>query len=265
MKKLFFLLLVACVLSVAVPGMSLSAETRTDTATESGDAEVFVDDSDRFTAFEEELLSRYAGRGIRSVEVAAYAKGISVATHTGNVMTDMHHRDIGGLGAALTNENVTCEVICDGLHICDEMLGIYFKVKSTDKFMMVSDCTALSGAPVGKYEGIFEGMALNVTPEGFVLTDTGRLCGSSQPVLFDIRNLVNNVGIPLETCLKMACLNPCIKYGFADRKGTIEVGKDADLVVISDDYQAQVTYAEGRKVYDRSTEGKIFNADYLNR
>ncbi len=48
-------------------------------------------------------------------------------------------------------------------------------------------------------------------------------------------------------------------------KGTIEVGKDADLVVISDDYQAQVTYAEGRKVYDRSTEGKIFNADYLNR
>ena len=126
-------------------------------------------------------------------------------------------------------------MICDGLHICDEMLGIYFKVKSTDKFMMVSDCTALSGAPVGKYEGIFEGMALNVTPEGFVLTDTGRLCGSSQPVLF------------------------------ADRKGTIEVGKDADLVVISDDYQAQVTYAEGRKVYDRSTEGKIFNADYLNR
>lgn len=197
--------------------------------------------------------------------MAAYAKGISVATHTGNVMTDMHHRDIGGLGAALTNENVTCEVICDGLHICDEMLGIYFKVKSTDKFMMVSDCTALSGAPVGKYEGIFEGMALNVTPEGFVLTDTGRLCGSSQPVLFDIGNLVNNVGLPLETCLKMACLNPCIKYGFADRKGTIEVGKDADLVVISDDYQAQVTYAEGRKVYDRSTEGKIFNADYLNR
>ena len=41
--------------------------------------------------------------------------------------------------------------------------------------------------------------------------------------------------------------------------------QDADLVVISDDYQAQVTYAEGRKVYDRSTEGKIFNADYLNR
>lgn len=78
MKRTVSLFLVACVLSIAVPGMSLSAETRTDTATESGDAEVFVDDSDRFAAFEEELLSRYAGRGIRSVEVAAYAKGIDI-------------------------------------------------------------------------------------------------------------------------------------------------------------------------------------------
>ena len=53
-----------------------------------------------------------------------YAKGISVATHTGNVMTDMHHRDVGGLGTALLNPDVMCEVICDGLHICNEMLQI---------------------------------------------------------------------------------------------------------------------------------------------
>ena len=59
-----------------------------------------------------------------------------------------------------------------------------------------------------------------------------------QPVLFDIGNLVNHVGVPLETCLRMACLNPAKKYGFADRKGSIAVGKDADFVVISDDYKA---------------------------
>ena len=75
---------------------------------------------------------------------AAYERGISVATHTGNVMTDMHHRDVGGLGAALLNDDVMCEVICDGMHICNEMLKIYFRVKSTDKFMMISDCTAFS-------------------------------------------------------------------------------------------------------------------------
>ena len=192
-----------------------------------------------------------------------YAKGISVATHTGNVMTDMHHRDVGGLGAALLNPDVMCEVICDGLHICNEMLQIYFRVKDTDHFMMVSDCTPLSGAPVGKYAGFEPGMTMNVTPEGFVLTDTGRLCGSSQPVLYDLGNLVEKVGVPMETCLKMACLNPAKKYGFADTKGSIAVGKDADLVVISDDYKAQVTYSAGRLVYDRERDGVIYNSDYL--
>ena len=86
---------------------------------------------------------------------AAYGRGISVATHTGNVMTDMHHRDIGGLGAALTDPRVMCEVICDGLHVCDDMLGIYFRIKDYGHFMMISDCTALSGAPVGVYDGDF--------------------------------------------------------------------------------------------------------------
>lgn len=193
---------------------------------------------------------------------AAYRGGIKVATHTGNVMTDMHHRDIGGLGAALLDDNVMCEVICDGLHICNEMLEIYFRIKDPKRFMMISDCTAFSGAPVGEYSSPMA-PSMNVTPEGFVLSDTGRLMGSSQPVLFGIGNLVDHVGVPLETCLEMACLNPAITYGFADRKGTIEPGKDADLVVISDDWKAVATYACGRKVYDRAVEGSVFNDAFV--
>ena len=78
MKKFFFLLLVACALSTALPVIALSAESQADTATENSDSEVFVDDSDRFTAFEEELLARYADKGITSVDVFAYAKGIDI-------------------------------------------------------------------------------------------------------------------------------------------------------------------------------------------
>lgn len=195
---------------------------------------------------------------------AAYGRGISVATHTGNVMTDMHHRDIGGLGAALTDPRVMCEVICDGMHICNDMLGIYFRIKDYGHFMMISDCTALSGAEPGVYDGGGLCEELHVTNDGFVLTETGRLMGSSQPVLFGIGNLVNNVGVSLETCLEMACLNPAIMYGFADRKGTIEPGKDADLVVIDDGYHALATYACGRKVYDRAIDGRVFNDAYLS-
>lgn len=193
---------------------------------------------------------------------AAYARGISVATHTGNVMTDMHHRDVGGLGAALLNDAVICEVICDGMHICNEMLTIYFRVKDPGRFVMVSDSSAFAGAPAGTYQG-GPAPVMVVGEDGFVRTDTGRIMGSSKPVLYGIGNLVENVGVPLETCLRMACANPARTYGLAARTGEIAPGKDADLVVISDDWQALVTFARGARVFDRERDGNVFNPAFL--
>lgn len=192
----------------------------------------------------------------------AYEKEFSVSTHTGNVMTGMHHRDVGGLGAALLNDNVTCEVICDGRHVCLEMLEIYFRIKSTSRFMMISDCTPFSGAPEGSYKAMEPGMTIHVSKEGFVFTDTGRLMGSSQPVLYGIGNLVEKLNLPMETVWPMFSLNPCRKYGLAQDKGSLKAGKDADITVISDDYQAIATYVKGKKVYDEQ-EGVIFNPDFL--
>lgn len=187
----------------------------------------------------------------------------TVATHLGNVMSGLHHRDIGGLGACLQNENMMYEIICDGLHISNPMLQLYFMIHDYSRFMMISDCSQMAGAPVGKYRGLNPSMTMNVTPEGFVLTDTGRLMGSSKPVLYGVSNLVENLHIPLETVVRMSSLNACIKYGLADHKGSIAVYKDADLVVISDKYEALVTYAEGRVVYDRAKEGDVFNKDFV--
>ena len=193
----------------------------------------------------------------------AFKQGITVATHTGNVMSGLHHRNMGGLGACLLNDNMQYEVICDGLHIGLPMLKLYFMVRPYDKFMMISDCTPFSGAPAGHYDSMGGmDMAINVGEDGFVLSDTGRLMGSSQPVLYGIGNLVNKLDIPLETVVKMASLNPARFYGYTN-KGSIEVGKDADFVVISDDYKAIATYANGRKVYDQS-EGKIFNPHFFD-
>ncbi len=222
----------------------------------------------------DEIISYFLSEGITVADahsdcnykesMQAYKKGITVATHTGNVMTGMHHRDIGGLGAALLNDEVECEVICDGMHICLDMLKIYFKVKDVSRFMMISDCTQLSGAPVGSYQGFEPGMIINVTKEGFLLSDTGRLCGSSQPILYGIGNLVEKLDMPMETVVKMAALNAAGKYGFSRDKGSIKIGKDADFVIISDDYKALETYVEGQKVYDRAQEGEIFNQAFLN-
>lgn len=189
--------------------------------------------------------------------------GYSVSTHTGNVMTGMHHRDVGGLGAALLNDQVMSEVICDGMHICPEMLRIFFRIKNPSRFMMVSDSTPLGGAPVGTYKGWDPSMTQNVTKEGFILSDTGRLCGSGQPVLFGIGVLAEKVGLPMETIVRMAALNPAVKYGFEEHKGSIREGKDADFVVISDDYHAVATYVNGVKVYDLKEDGTIFSDRFV--
>lgn len=192
----------------------------------------------------------------------AYKKGFSVSTHTGNVMTGMHHRDVGGLGAALLNDHVSSEVICDGMHICPEMLEIYFRIKKPEHFMMISDCTPFSGAPSGSYKGFEPGMTINVSEDGFVLTDTGRLMGSGQPVLYGIGVLIEKLGMPMETVWPMFSLNPCRKYGFDKNKGSIRSGKDADFTVITDDFRTAATYVSGEKVYDMG-EAPVFNPDFL--
>lgn len=196
---------------------------------------------------------------------AAFEDGITVATHLCNVMTGIHHRDVGGLGAALLDGRVTCELICDGLHVSNPMIEIVMRAKPHEKIMLISDCTGYSGAPTGTYRG-FLGHSGEVIVDdlGFVREPGGRQRGSSQPVLFGIGNLVENIGIEIEDVLKMSSLVPARKYGFGDRKGSLSIGKDADFVVISDDYKALETYVEGRKVFDRAAEaGKIFNQRML--
>lgn len=195
----------------------------------------------------------------------AFDQGITVATHLCNVMTGVHHRDVGGLGAALLDERVVCELICDGLHVSNPMIQIVMRAKPHDKIMLISDCTGYSGAPSGTYRG-FLGHSGEVIVDdlGFVREPGGRLRGSSKPVLYGIGNLVENLGIDMRDALRMAALNPARKYGFADRKGSLKIGKDADFVVISDDYKALETYVQGRRVFDRAAEGdNIFNKQML--
>jgi len=195
--------------------------------------------------------------------LASFKQGVTVATHTANVMSGIHHRHMGGLGACLLDEDLWCEVICDGLHVNNEMLKLMFKVKPYEKFMMISDNVPIAGAPIGRYN-LIGFLPVIVDDKGFCLSDTGRLCGSTKPVIYGISNLVNNLSIPLETCLKMAAENPAIVYETADTKGTLTVGKDADFVIIDDSYNVLETYSEGRKVYDHLVDTDLFYQTFID-
>lgn len=189
----------------------------------------------------------------------SFKEGITVTTHTGNVMTGLHHRNMGTLGATLLNDEVNNELICDGLHIRNEMIEIFLRTKKDafNKFMMISDNVCLCGFPEGRYH--YFGNDLNITKEGYCLTDTGRLMGSTKPVLYGMKNLVTNLHLSIELVSRMASANPCRTYGVLDHKGTLRSGKDADFAVITPDFECVMTYSEGRKVYDREVDTNVLN------
>ena len=191
---------------------------------------------------------------------AAFDRGISVATHLCNVMTGIHHRDVGGLGAAILDGRVSCELICDGLHVTNNMIEIILRATPHERIMMISDCTGLSGAPPGTYESFLglEGFTI-VDESGFVKEPGGRLRGSTKSVLYGVGNLVGNLGYSLEEVLRLSSANAACKYGLSS-KAALAPGKDADFVVIDSDYNALKTYVRGRKVFDRKTD-EVFNKE----
>lgn len=194
----------------------------------------------------------------------AFDWGITVTTHTANVMAGIHHRNMGGLGACLLNDDVYNELICDGLHVSNEMIDLMLRVKhdALNKFMMVSDNVPMAGAPVGRYHlgNMFD---VNIDAQGYCLTDTGRLCGSTLPVIRGIKNLANNLHFDLCDIIKMSSENPAKVYG-ANTKGKIESDMDADFILIDDDYQVIKTFSEGRIVYDNQVDTVIFNPHFLD-
>jgi len=194
----------------------------------------------------------------------AIANGVNTATHLSNVMTGLHHRDIGGTGALLMSDKVYCEIICDGLHVSLPYLNMILKLKDPNYLLMISDSSSLAASPVGEYRSPAGDVKVYIDEHGFIKDSDGRINGSSKPVLYGIANLVEKLHIPMEMVIQMSCLTPAKKYGFGSSKGSIKIGKDADFVVITEDYKVVKTFVEGNEVYDQHDEKITFNPNYYN-
>ena len=195
--------------------------------------------------------------------------GIRTATHLGNVMTGLHHRDVGTFGACLLDDRVWCELICDGMHVSLPMIRIVMKVKDHDKIMMVSDNGDYLGAKPGHYMGSKDNAnndrrTITVTEEGFVLSETGRISGSSKPVIYGISNLVEKLGMDLGEAVRMSSLNPALHYGLEGR-GSIALGNFADFAVIDDDYNVLNTFVDGKEVWNAEKDTRPFNPEFYDR
>ncbi len=171
------------------------------------------------------------------------------------------------MGACILRDEVTCELICDGLHVSLPMVQLVLRMKDHDKIMMVSDNGNFLGAPVGHYQGTASNAnndrrTIFVTEDGFVVSESGRLSGSSKPVIYGIKNLVEVLGMKLEDVIKMSSLVPAKKYKLEGR-GSIALDNFADFVVIDDEYEVLATFVEGRKVFDKATTNIEINPEFL--
>ena len=176
----------------------------------------------------------------------AYANGATSMTHVYNGMTPFNHRANGLVGAAYRLRTMYGEIICDGNHSTTAALNNYFMSKGPDYAIMVTDALMAKGTPIGS-KHIFGGNEILIYPDGSAhLTAIDSLAGSTLKMNQGLRILVEEAMIPFNYAINSCTLNPANCLGIADRKGSIRVGRDADIVVLDSDYSVIQTYCMGQ-------------------
>ena len=176
----------------------------------------------------------------------AFANGAQCLTHVYNGMTPFNHRANGLVGAAFRLRTMYGEVICDGNHSTTAALNMFFMSKGPDYAIMVSDALMAKGTPIGSRH-IFGGNEILIYPDGSAhLTKIDTLAGSTLQLNKGLKILIEDALVPVNYAINACTLNPANCLGIADRKGSIRVGKDADMVVLDDDYSVVQTYCMGQ-------------------
>ncbi|RGF85768.1 N-acetylglucosamine-6-phosphate deacetylase [Coprobacillus sp. OF02-11LB] len=177
--------------------------------------------------------------------VQAYAHGARSMTHVYNAMTPFTHRANGLVGGALRIRNMYGEIICDGNHSTLAALNNFFTSKGPDYSIMITDSLMCKGFPVGtKFD--FGGQEVVIYPDGSAhLVEAGNLAGSTLNVNKGLKILIEDALVPVNYAINACTSNPARCLHVADRKGTIGVGYDADLVILDRDYEVVQTYCKG--------------------
>ena len=177
--------------------------------------------------------------------MASTKAGVKHATHLFNAMTAMTHRAPGVVGAAL-NSDVSCELIVDTHHVNAALFELVYKLKGR-KLCCITDCLPAGGLPEGEYT---LGGAKIIYKDDLCRLEDGTIAGSVLKLNKGVWNVYNNSGIPLWECVNCASLNPATTLGIADKKGSIKVGKDADLIITDMNFEIKKTIMQGEIRYE---------------
>lgn len=178
--------------------------------------------------------------------------GATQVTHVYNGMRGMHHREPGILGGALLHHELYTELIADGRHVCQGMVNLAYKLKGSDRMILITDAMRAKCLKNGIYD--LGGQEVHVK-DGLALLASGTIAGSVLKMDQALRNMLSFTDATLEDIVQMGAINPAIQCGVFDRKGSLEPGKDADFIILDGDNQLVMTVCRGTVSYQR--EGTV--------
>lgn len=174
----------------------------------------------------------------------AYDKGASHAVHLYNAMPAFSHRAPGVIGAVADSGHVMAELICDGVHIHPAVVRTTFKMLGGDRIIFISDSMRATGMPDGLYT--LGGLEVNVKGNKATLVSDGALAGSATNLLDCMKVAVKEMGIPLETAVACATMNPAKSLGEYDRYGSIAPGKKGNVVLLDKELNLKAVIKDGK-------------------
>jgi N-acetylglucosamine-6-phosphate deacetylase len=172
---------------------------------------------------------------------AAIKAGARHATHTFNAMRPLDHREPGILGEALTSEQLSADIIVDGIHVAPEVVKLFLQAKGVERAVLITDATAAAGMPDGTYQ---LGPIQVEVKDGRCMMD-GKLAGSVLTMDSAVRNVTRFSNWSLQDSVRSATLNPTDATGLSHH-GRVTPGAEANLIVLSPDGEVRKTIVRGR-------------------
>ena len=176
----------------------------------------------------------------------AVNEGANIFVHTYNGMSGLHHRNPGMVGAAMNSDAIS-ELICDGHHVNPASANVLMNAKGRDKIALITDCMSAGGMADGDYKlGEFDVIVENGTAR---LKEGGNLAGSILKLKDAVKNVVDWQIADAFEAIQMASLIPAKSVGIDNVCGKLQVGYDADFIVLDQDLDLKATYLNGEKVF----------------
>lgn len=179
---------------------------------------------------------------------SAVEQGATSVSHMFNAMRGLHHRNAGTVGGGLLEEALSCELICDMIHVSKPVIQLLYRNKGKSGICLITDAMEAKWMPDGDYE---LGCQKVIVKNGEARLEDGTLAGSTLKMNEAISNFMKATGASLLDAVDLATINPARCLHMEDRKGSIEVGKDADLVVVDKDLNVYMTICHGEIVYSK--------------